>query len=190
MSIGKIIGTIYLNKYRKLTEANLLRTQLYIRTRRDSESKSLIVTLELAQILNINAYDLYILSFDYCSTKKTWDKIFYARIMAVCLSDFFDKIFGLIGKDLLTELESISAIESIYQVKDTAKKLSTIKKDIEGKLKSIRNITLAHKTTVGSDLYSEIQSIDHHEIYASTSKVLSLMNFLNSHIIEILKRFT
>jgi hypothetical protein len=190
MSISKIIGTHFLNKYRKLTEENLIKTQLFLRSSTNRESKVLIVTLELAQILNINAFDLYILSYNYCSSKKTWDKIFYARIMAVCLSDFFDKIFHITGKDLLTELESINATETINQVKGTMKNLSTIKKDIEGKLKNIRNITLAHKTLIGSDLFAEIEGIDHHEIYDCTSKVLSLINFLNTHILEILRNIT
>jgi len=190
MGLNKFIGTIKLNQFRKITEANLLRTQTFLTENKHIESTALLLTLDCAQILTINSYDLFFLSYNYCASKKIWDKIFYGRVIAVCLTDFFDKIFTIIGKDLLGELKDIITEEELSSIKETTNKISTIKKQINQELQSIRNITIAHKTTSGSHLYEKIMHIDHHMIFENTQIIISLMTTLHSHLTRTLKHFT
>ena len=189
MGFGKFIGTIRLNQYRKITEENLLKTQNFVTKNTHIESQALLLTLDCVQILFINSYDLFLLSYNYCAAKRNWDKIFYGRVMAVCLTDFFDKIFAIIGKDLVSELTGIISEEELSKLRETTKNISTIRKQIDKELQRIRNITIAHKSTSGSHLYENIMSIDHHLVFENSQKIIGFMTTLQSQLTIILKRF-
>jgi hypothetical protein len=190
MGLSRILANRSFNKYRRVTEYNMKRTQIFLKSETFAKDKSIIVTLECSQYLMINAYDLFVLSYNYLSSKKDWDKILFARIMALYLIDFYEKIFPLIGKDLISEINNFSNIETLNAIKIIGKRISKIKTESEVNLRQIRNVTIAHKSNSGSYLMDQIYNIDHKVINDYASELTGLMTDLSTQLTKILKSYS
>lgn len=189
MVLGRIIAKRSLKKFRKITVSNLKKSNVLLSSSILVEDKSLKSTIECSQYLMVNSLDLFILSFNYLSTKENWDKVLFSRIMALYIIDFYDTIFPLIGRDLVHEVEKFSDSKTIDSIKLITKKISKIKKESESKLKHIRNVTIGHKSNSGNYLFEQIEKIDHKEINNFSTELTGLMTKLSSQLVEILKSY-
>lgn len=190
MGLGKIIANRSFGKYRKLTESNLKRSRDFLESNNFAKDKSLKVTIECSEYLMINTYDLFVLSFNYLASKSNWDKILYSRIIALYLVDFYEKIFPLIGKDVISEVNHIADKKTVETIKLICKKIAKIKNESEDNLRHIRNVTIAHKSNSGNHLLDEINKIDHKRINDYVSEITGLMTNLSNQLTDILKSYT
>jgi len=189
MGLGKFIANRSFKKYRKITESNLKRSQDFLKSSILANDKTLRVSIECSEYLMINMYDLFVLSYNYLASKNNWDKILYSRIMALYLIDFYEKIFPLIGKEVITEVDHIADIKTVESIKLICKRIAKIRNESQDNLRYIRNLTIAHKTNSGNHLLDEINKIDHKRINDYVSELTGLMTKLSNQLTDILKAY-
>jgi hypothetical protein len=189
MGLARIIANRRLSKYRIITESNLKRSQVFLKSNKLANDPSLRLTIECSEYLMINSYDLFVLSYNYLASKRIWDKLLYSRIIALYLIDFYDKIFPLIGKEVIPEIKNITDSKTIETMKLLCKKISAIKIKSESTLRHVRNVTIAHKTNSGFQLYDEIYKIEHKTINDYASDLSGLMTSLNAQLTDVLRSY-
>jgi hypothetical protein len=186
MIFSRLVATIYFKNKRKLLERNLKKSQNFLKGAINYKLSHVKITVECAQYVQINSYDLLILSYNYLKAKENWDKCLHARTIAVYIVDFFDNIFPIIGQAFLKKIEFIIEEETIKKFKELNREVSELKRKYDKKLRSIRNITIAHKAKIGSDLYHEINTINHKEVYDIASELTKLITLFNRNITVVL----
>lgn len=115
---------------------------------------------------NLNVYtslaysDIVLLAERIRLTDRRFEKLLYARLLAMIMIEFLDDINRLIGKEFVRELEKNEFNDTVQIFKDIAKQYSKIKNDNEPLLRTLRNSTSAHKENDALKLVNMVYNID------------------------------
>ena len=130
--------------------------------------------------------DLLILLEKFRLSKRNYEKLLIARIIALTIIEYIDDINILIGRDLLKELASNNFTEFISSFKEISKKYSDIKKNHDKLLRQIRNNLMAHKSKDSLKLAKSIYEIDGEHIYELGLQLITITRILTDETTKVI----
>lgn len=136
--------------------------------------------LNLSLITSITNTDISILTQDIRLAKHRFQKLFYARMLAMVIIEYLKDINELLGFKLIGELNSNNFQEFVPIIKEINSKYAGIRKKHETLLNNIRNNVSAHKTKEALNLVQYIYNIDPDEIFHIGLEIIQINTELTS----------
>lgn len=130
--------------------------------------------LNLSLITSITNTDISILTQDIRLAKHRFEKLLYARMLAMIIIEYLKDINDLLGFKLIGELNSNNFQEFIPIIKDLNSQYATVRKKHETLLNNIRNNVSAHKTKEALSLVQYIYNIDPDEIFYIGLEIINI----------------
>jgi len=134
---------------------------------------------------SIVSADLVLLSSQIRLSNRRFEKVLYARMLAMIVIEFLNDISTPLGRDLVRELKQNNYIEHVEAINNINKEFAEIRKKHQSVLTSIRNNIAAHKTKDGLNLINQIFSLDPNDIVALTIDVMNVNTKLNKETTAI-----
>jgi hypothetical protein len=111
----------------------------------EREEKPYLNLLNTYLYFSIVNRELYYLAELHYFEKNTHRKNFFARLICMTVVELLDDANSMLGKKLLSEMESENLTEFIPDINLLNKKYSELKKEYSSNLRDIRNNAAAHK---------------------------------------------
>ncbi|WP_281298203.1 hypothetical protein [Flavobacterium limnophilum] len=130
--------------------------------------------LNLCLISSITNTDISILTQNIRLAKHRFEKLLFARMLAMIIIEYLKDINDLLGFKLIGELNSNNYKEFVPIIKDLNSKYASVRKKHETLLNNIRNNVSAHKTKEALNLVQYIYNIDTDEIFQIGLEIMQI----------------
>jgi hypothetical protein len=104
------------------------------------------VVMNVSLFMSICSYDLSVTLYDLVSLEPGWKKNLQARLASLLIVEFIEDLGSLTGKDFRTSIRTIlQNPEDKERFNAIGKNLSRFRKKHDQDLRSIRNVSVAHR---------------------------------------------
>jgi hypothetical protein len=139
--------------------------------------------------MNIASYDLKVIVKSMIFAKGEWQKRLFARQAALLVYETMNDLFDLFGKDFRKIVSALPGKEKFEnELKNITKELNSYKTLYFNQLKTIRNVSIAHRDKDTLEQLKIIQSInwvDSINMISGFDKILNITGFLLQELTSI-----
>lgn len=157
--------------------------EVSIKARVTAEQKNLediVFIININQFVIIFAYDLSVLMPDLLITEAGWRRKLHARLLALSISEFFEDITELLGKNFRNKVELLGdKLISFDRLNAIMKQLNQLRLKHEKDLRSIRNIAIGHRD---KDAKTQLDLINNLDVEGLQFLAKDVMEWLKSII--------
>lgn len=169
----------------KVVEDDINTTRQFFEKMRNHGIRRFDSLLNVSLQSSITNADLILLTEKIRVSKRRFEKLLFARMLAMIVLEYLRDINTYLGHNLIAELNSNNYKPLVSTIKDINKQFAEIRKKHEKLLTTIRNNISAHKTKDSLDMVHHIFSLDPEEIYTLSIEVIKTNTKLSDAITEI-----